>query len=547
MQGEPDRRENNYVTYLLSKFIRRVLALALTLAAFFPSISTAQEDRPHTPVEIFGPLYSSVEMSGIFPDSKTFADAVPVRAPGEILADYDANFTEEELSEFVASNFRLPSTSDAPPLIETRAPLSDHIRSLWSVLARPPHSAAVNSSELALAHPYVVPGGRFREPYYWDSYFTMLGLVADDREDLANGLVDNFADFINRYGHIPNGARTYYVSRSQPPFFFMMAGLVGGDDPAAGYARYLAELRREYAYWMDGEATAPPGGAVRHVVRFSDGAILNRYWDILDTPRDESYREDVRLAEASGRPPAELYREIRAAAESGWDFSSRWMADGSSLASLQTTSIVPVDLNSLLFGLEQAIAAGCARVGDPACVRAFTRRAEARRRAISRHLWDEARGEYLDINWRTGSRIPRTSAATLYPLFVGASSFPRARRVAAVVRAQLLGSGGLLTTTVATGQQWDAPNGWAPLQWVAVNGLRRFGQEELAEEISTRWLATVCRTYLETGKLLEKYDVREARPGGGGEYPLQDGFGWTNGVTRALLSDDARSRAPANC
>ena len=123
----------------------------------------------------------------------------------------------------------------------------------------------------------------------------------------------------------------------------------------------------------------------------------------------------------------------------------------------------------------------------------------------------------------------------LYPLFVGLAAPDQARRTAASVRAHLLAPGGLVTTTRRTGQQWDAPNGWAPLQWIAVQGLSAYGERELAQEIATRWLATVARVYGETGKLLEKYDVETARPGGGGEYPLQDGFGWTNGVTRALI------------
>jgi alpha,alpha-trehalase len=212
------------------------------------------------------------------------------------------------------------------------------------------------------------------------------------------------------------------------------------------------------------------------------------------------------------------------------------MADGHSLTSLETTKIVPVDLNSLLFGMERAIAQGCERLRELACRDEFTGRAERRRRAIDRYLWDSARGEYLDLDWRTGRKLDHPSAAMLYPLFVGAASHDQARRVALKVRSRLLAPGGLRTTTQRTGQQWDAPNGWAPLQWIAVDGLRSYGEIGLAREIATRWIATVERTYRETGKLVEKYDVDEVKPGGGGEYPLQDGFGWTNGVTRALLS-----------
>ncbi len=516
------------------------LAAGLWLIAA-PGVGSAGEaQRPAgaaSPAAVFGRLYADVELARIFPDSKTFADAAPKRPPAEILADYRPGLPPDQLRAFVLRNFDVPGAGAAGLLSPERPPLKTHIAALWPTLTRPPLTPSPHSSQLALGHPYVVPGGRFREVYYWDSYFTMLGLMADGQTASAQGLVDNFAELIGRYGHVPNGARSYYLSRSQPPVFFLMTGLMGGADPASGYARYLPALRREHRFWMAGESEARPGQAVRRVVRLKDGAVLNRYWDDSDAPRDEAYREDVTLAAGAGRPAPELYREIRAAAESGWDFSSRWMADGRSLATLRTTGIAPVDLNSLLFGLERAIAEGCGRVRDAACVREFTKRAGDRRQAIDAHLWKADRGAYLDIDWRTDAGLDRLSAATLYPLFTGAASPAQAGAVARTARAQLLASGGLRTTTVRTGQQWDGPNGWAPLQWIAVSGLKRYGEADLAGEVAGRWVATVCRTYRETGKLLEKYDVEEARPGGGGEYPLQDGFGWTNGVTRGLLGD----------
>ncbi len=528
-----------------ARALSAIVALGLVLVGSLPGRANA-DPAPASPSQLFGALYAEVEVSGLFPDSKTFADAVARREPEQILSDYRSGMSRSELHAFVLQNFVLPvDTEGALPAAEPD--IAAHIASLWPVLARAPLTAEPNSSHLSLAYPYLVPGGRFREVYYWDSYFSMLGLIRDERMDIAQGLVANFADLIERYGHVPNGARTYYLSRSQPPVFFLMIGLTSEDDPAAGYARYLPALRREYAFWMAGEDSVRPGQGVQHVVQLDDGSILNRYWDAAETPRDESYREDVALAAMSGRPAAELYREIRSSAESGWDFSSRWMADEASLASLQTTSIAPVDLNSLLFGMERAIAAGCERAGDRVCAREYAARAARRRRTIERHLWDPVRAHYLDLNWRTGQRLDRPSAAMLYPLFVGAASRAHGRATAATVRTLLLAPGGLRTTTVRTGQQWDAPNGWAPLQWIAVSGLRRYGEAALARTVATRWLSSVCRTYRETGKLLEKYDVEEVRPGGGGEYPLQDGFGWTNGVTRAFLGDYAATPAARNC
>jgi alpha,alpha-trehalase len=371
--------------------------------------------------------------------------------------------------------------------------------------------------------------------YYWDSYFTALGLVRDGQANLVGEMTDGFADLVRAHGFIPNGTRSYYLSRSQPPFFYLLAGLSTPEDPVAGQLRVLAALRTEHAFWMAGEKDVANGAAAQHVVRLADGSVLNRYWDRLDTPRDESWREDVALAQASERPPAELYRELRSAAESGWDFSSRWLADGRTLATIETTSIVPVDLNALLFGLESAIAEACDRAADAKCTREFRIRAQRRREAMDRVLWIAACGCYSDYQWRSKTPTRRLSAATLYPLFTGVASQDQGHRVADTVREELLAAGGVSTTTVNTGQQWDRPNGWAPLQWIAVAGLRAYGRQALAEDIGRRWIATVQASYDASGKLVEKYDAETRQPGGGGEYPLQDGFGWTNGVTRALL------------
>jgi alpha,alpha-trehalase len=510
----------------------------LPAVAAQPAPATAAR-IPEPPRVLFKDLFAAVQTAKVFPDSKTFADASPKSKPSEILARFRAAkpATREALTEFVAENFVLPAQVSGPASPPEKVSIDRHIDLLWDQLTRSTSTAPPYSSLLPLPEPYVVPGGRFRELYYWDSYFTMLGLAESGRHDLVEHMVRDFAYLIDTYGHVPNGTRSYYLSRSQPPFFYAMVGLLSAEDPAASYARYLPQLRREYAFWMEGEAGLKRGTAHRRVVAMPDGAKLNRYWDDADTPRDESYREDTELARSSGRIPAQLYRNLRAAAESGWDFGSRWFADGESLASINTTEIVPIDLNSLLFGLEDAIGAGCARAQDAACVTEFTRRAAARREAVNRYLWDAAGGVYRDYRWVKQVQVPRISAATLYPLFAALASQPQAAAVATAVSRDLLKSGGIVTTPVVSGQQWDAPNGWPPLQWIGVSGLRRYSISPLAETLACRWMANVNRVYGESGKLVEKYDViATGRPGGGGEYPLQDGFGWTNGVMRKLMA-----------
>jgi alpha,alpha-trehalase len=287
---------------------------------------------------------------------------------------------------------------------------------------------------------------------------------------------------------------------------------------------------------MDGVDSLAPGSAHRRVVRLKDGTILNRYWDDRDMPREESYREDVTTAKAADRPPRDVYRNLRAAAESGWDFSSRWLEDGRTLSTIRTTELVPVDLNSLMVQLETTLAKAYAAARKPEKAAEFNARAALRASAVRRYLWDAEVGVFTDYLWREEKPSGRVTAATLAPLFFGLATKAQAERVAEAVRARLLKPGGLATTTVSTGQQWDAPNAWAPLQWIAIEGLSDYGETALAETIAQRWMLKVITAYRATGKLMEKYNAEEpSLVTGGGEYPTQDGFGWTNGVLRKLL------------
>jgi alpha,alpha-trehalase len=513
--------------------LRLRLASALVVTSICVALCANTAPVP-SPADQYGALFSDVQENKIFEDGKTFVDAVPRTDPATIMRKFEAAkpTTPQELRAFVLAEFIVPGINDTAPTA-----MRAHIKALWPQLVRrdaqAPHAG---DSAIHLEQPYVVPGGRFREMYYWDSYFTMLGLVADKRDDLVESMIDNFTSLIERFGHIPNGTRTYYLSRSQPPFFALMLDLSKQTDTAVR-ARRLAALRKEYAYWMAGEGCAQKSKKpCDRVMPMPDGSLLNRYWDDRDTPRDESFAEDrATAAKASGRPPEQMYRNLRAGAESGWDFSSRWLTDPKDLSTIETTSIVPIDLNALLWAIERHIAKQCAQAGDRPCAKEFVKRADLRKASVDRYLWLGKEARYSDWAWYDRKATPVLSSATLYPLFVGMASTGQARAVANTTRDKLIAPGGLRTTNLRTGQQWDAPNGWAPLQWVAIEGLERYGHKDLAQDIATRWIKTVEVTYQETGKMLEKYDVEERLPGGGGEYPLQDGFGWTNGVASAIL------------
>ena len=510
-----------------------------------PEPDTASAARRYRPDEDLGPLFAAVQLGGVYPDGKTFVDAVPNEAPAAIRAAYreERGRPGFRLDRFVAARFTPPTAprpSDAAAPVAPAQRMEDHLRALWPALTRTPDAATGATSLIPLPHPYVVPGGRFREVYYWDSYFTMLGLVASGRTDLVRGMLDNFAHLLRTVGHVPNGNRTYYLTRSQPPFFSSMVALLAGAEGPAAAAPYLDALEREHAFWMAGEADLPAAGpgAVRHVVRLPSGAVLNRYWDAGVTPRPESYREDFTLAQ--GVPEADrprLWKDLRSAAESGWDFSSRWFADGRTLGTIETTAIVPVDLNALLYHLEATMARLHRAGGDAGRAAAFERRAEARRAALLATFWDEADGYFHDVYALSGRPTGRASLAGVVPLYYGLATDAQAARVADRVRRSFLGPGGFVTTTVRTGQQWDAPNGWAPLQWLTVRGLERYGHAALAAEGRDRWLALNRAVYGRTGRMMEKYNVLDTGlAAGGGEYPTQDGFGWTNGVALGFTS-----------
>jgi alpha,alpha-trehalase len=539
-------------------------ALAFAAGCFAPtpasrSTATAVPGRAsiaqYDPPRDLGPLFPDVQLSAIFEDSKTFVDARPRFAPSEISKRYaDARAAPGfNLRSFVEQNFELPRPVGRDFQTDTTQTMEEHIRALWPVLTRAADPADARSSLIPLPNAYVVPGGRFREVYYWDSYFTMLGLVESGRTDLVRSMLDNFAYLITTVGHIPNGNRTYYLGRSQPPFFAAMVGLYATATDTSQALRYLDALEAEHAFWMDGADRLRPGQAYRRAVMMPEGVVLNRYWDDLPGPRPESYRPDYEVGRTVPDSLRErFYRNARATAESGWDFSSRWMRDSSDLRTLETTDLIPVDLNSLMYNAERTIAALRAfrnRAGDAEVAAKFNRDAERRRQSLLSAAYDGGAGFFYDVRWKTWERVvDRPTLAAAAPLFFGLATPFQASQVAANLERLFLKPGGFVTTTIASGQQWDAPNGWPPLEWMAIEGVRRYGGVALADKAAERWLTLNRRTYRATGRMMEKYDVIDLnRRAGGGEYGTQDGFGWTNGVALALLKPrSAQPRRPSS-
>lgn len=498
---------------------------------------------PATPDKIYGDLFRDVQLSKVFPDGKTFVDCVPKRNPKNIVADYlqQKGAAKFDLKQFVQNNFELPPPPPQFNYIMQEKDVTKHIKNLWGVLRREPDTVVIGSTLLPLPNQYIVPGGRFREVYYWDSYFTMLGLQASGEGELMENMIKNFAYMIESYGHIPNGNRTYYLSRSQPPFFALMVDLLADIKGDSILLTYMPALEKEYEFWMDGAGKLKTGQAYRRVVKLNDTLLLNRYWDDYPFPRQESYKEDVETAQRSGRDKKEMYTHLRAGAESGIDFSSRWLKDKKNLTAINVTDMIPVDLNSLLYFLETVLAQAKFIAHDNKASADYARKAERRRVAIDKYCWNKTLKYYTDFNFRTRKISDVVTPAGMYPFCVFTKKLDYmsllARQAAEQIKTKLLQPGGITASPYNTGQQWDAPNGWAPLEWMTIWGLDRCGQRELARDIAERWVKLNVEVYKRTGKLMEKYNVVDLNAeAGGGEYPGQDGFGWTNGVLLALIN-----------
>jgi alpha,alpha-trehalase len=498
-----------------------------------------------SPDEGLGELFDAVQRNRVYEDGKTFVDLVPRARMKSIQQEYllakdDPNF---DLREFVSRHFYefAPHKAKEDFKSDPHRTVSEHIHLLWDVLER--RNRLNRGSLIALPHPYIVPGGRFSEQFYWDSYFIMLGLAADHRWKMIEGMMKNYAFMIRKFGFIPTANRTYFLSRSQPPFFAQMVRLLASHKGRTRtYAEYLPYMLSEYRFWMKGrlKLSKAEHKAYARVVQMPNGMYLNRYYDNKMTPRPESLTEDIETAaEAVGRETDRLYLHLRAGAESGWDFSSRWFIDPNDIRSIHTADIIPVDLNCLLYQLETTIAESYRLLKNPLLARKFQNMADRREKAIHTYCWNDSEQFFIDYNFHHEAPTGRLSLAAVFPLYARIATKQQADAVADRLERDFLKEGGLVSTLTDNGQQWDSPNGWAPLQWIAIEGLRHYGHYSLANEIKRRWIRVNMKVFTGKHKLIEKYNVESGDGlGGGGEYPLQDGFGWTNGVLAALLAEN---------
>ena len=435
---------------------------------------------------------------------------------------------------------------------------------------------------LYLPNRYVVPGGRFNEMYGWDSYFILLGLVHDGRIELARGMVENFFFEIENYGAILNANRTYFLTRSQPPFLSSMIREVyehpvHGEQPDFKWlARAYAYAQRDYALWTSPDHQAGKTGLARYrgigegpVPEMADDSTY--YPDVIrwllahpgdhpeylvDGPANPTPQQAAALAKSScyiaasricaqavvdgHRLSAAYYRGDRAMRESGFDTSFRFGPYSGS-----TDQYAPVCLNSLLYKYEKDMALFASLLGRASEAKVWDNRAAARKDAIDRYLWDANQGLYLDYNFITSQRSPYPFIATFYPLWAGVAS----REQASAVHAHLAffeRRGGLATSDVPSGVQWDLPFGWAPTNWLSVSGLNRYGYHEDAARIAREFSKTILDNFLRDGTIREKYNVADGSANvkvAAGYTSNVVGFGWTNAVYLKL--QDILTEPPA--
>jgi alpha,alpha-trehalase len=441
---------------------------------------------------------------------------------------------------------------------------------------------------LYLPNRYVVPGGRFNEMYGWDSYFILLGLIQDGHTDVAKGMVENFFFEIENYGAILNANRTYFFTRSQPPFLSSMIREVY-EHPATGttpdlkwLARAYGYAERDYALWTSPEHRAGTTGLARYhdlgvgpVPEMADDSEY--YPDVIrwllahrddhpeylvdgtkkPTPEEAAQLAitscDVRVSHVCAqavvdghRLSAAYYSGDRAMRESGFDTSFRFGPFSGS-----TDHFAPVCLNSLLFRYEQDMAHFAKLLGRTREAALWERRASSRHAAMDRYLWDAASSLYLDYDFVAGHRSSYHYVTTYYPLWAGAASTAQA----AAVRGKLSlfeQPGGLAESDVASGVQWDLPFGWAPTTWLAVSGLERYGFHDDAVRIAQSFSATVLDNFRRDGTIREKYNVVSGSANvkvAAGYKSNVVGFGWTNAVYLKLQqlenSNSDKMKTPA--
>lgn len=544
--------------------------VALGNAASIGSTNSKVTDDCTSKIYCEGPLLQTVQLAEIFNDSKTFVDLFQKNDPqitlinfNKLMAATNNQPNRTQVNQFVLDNFSteseldnytLPDWQENPPILKTiedpnLQKWAKELNDIWKKLARKIKPMVLEHPErhslIYVDKPFVVPGGRFKEFYYWDSYWVIEGLLICGMTDTARGMIDNFLSMVERFGFIPNGGRVYYLMRSHPPLLIPMVKLYLEYTQDYEYLKkIIGTLEKEFDYWVKYKMIdVDKNGKTYRMAHY----VVNS-----PRPRPESYKEDYYLGQkfSDVDEQASFYNDLKAGAESGWDFSGRWFigSDGqlsNNLIDINTQNIIPVDLNSFLQQNARTMVKFCRKTKNEQKISYYVHMAKKLQEGIDEVLWNNEFNVWMDYdlkNQRHRTSFYPTNLAPLYTLSYDANNV---REIALGVVSYLKKTGiptyfgGTPASLNQTGEQWDFPNAWPPLQSIMIQGLYRTQVTEAVQfssHLARRWLESNYIGFEATGKMFEKYDATSpGKGGGGGEYNVQEGFGWTNGIVFEFL------------
>jgi len=518
----------------------------------------------------YGKLLHVVQMASIYHDSKTFVDMKMKFTPNETLRLFEdmmtrthENPSKQDIDRFLNTTFD-PAGSEfeswdptdwktnpsflkniSDPLFMEWASQLNH---LWKFLGRKmKDDVRINPEHYSIIYvpnPVIVPGGRFREFYYWDSYWIVRGLLLSEMYRTVQGMLSNFLSVVERMGFIPNGGRLYYAMRSQPPLLIpMMKSYLDATHDFEFIQKNLPTLEKEFEFWMTNRTV--------QVEKDGKHYTLARYKDSSSGPRPESYREDIISGMIFNTETERqmFYSELKSGAESGWDFSSRWFilngTNKGNLTNIKTSYIIPVDLNAIIYWNAELLGEFFRAAGNAEKAIHYEDVAQDWLEAVTKVLWHEEVGVWLDYDILNEVKRDYFYPTNIAPLWTGCYDRSKGEEYTARIMKYLektgimVNQGGVPSTLEHSGEQWDYPNAWPPLQYIMIMALDATDDpaaRQLAFDLSERWVRSNFKAFNDSHGMYEKYDATVVGGhGGGGEYEVQLGFGWTNGVIMELL------------
>ncbi|KAL2721876.1 trehalase-like [Vespula maculifrons] len=549
-----------------------ILAVIATLgkAASIRRLENNSPDLCTSQVYCQGNVLKIVQLADIFNDSKTYVDLSQKNEPEDTLANFNKLMEKtnnqpnrSQVAQFVLDNFSaedeldnytLPDWQEDPPFLKTiedpnLRKWAKELNGIWKKLARKIKPIVTEHPDrhsiIYVDNAFIIPGGRFKEFYYWDSYWVIEGLLICGMNNTVKGMINNFLSMVDRFGFIPNGGRVYYLMRSHPPLLIPMVKLyLEYTQDYEFLNKIIGTLDKEFDYWMKYKMVDVKKNGktykMAHYVVHSEG------------PRPESYREDYKLAQklSDVDKKRSLYNDLKAGAESGWDFSGRWFIgpegkESNSLIDINTKNIIPVDLNSFLQRNARILIEFHTELNNIKKIPYYLRIANQFQEGINEVLWNDEFKIWMDYDMKNQRHRTSFYPTNLTPLYTLSYDTSKTREIAldavSYLKKMKINSyfGGTPTSLNQTGEQWDFPNAWPPLQSIMIQGLYRTHVTEAVQfsaDFAREWLESNYIGYEATGKMFEKYDATSpGKGGGGGEYNVQEGFGWTNGVVFEFL------------